>query len=101
MRAYAAALLPLLFAADAYPPPFPRPGVTKLLENDRVVVWDVVWPKGQPTPLHRHVYDLAGTYYASGDRVVTALDGTKRAVKTEAGGIAWQLRGVTHVEEGT
>lgn len=25
------------------PPPFPRDGATKLLENDRVVVWDVAW----------------------------------------------------------
>ena len=36
------------------PPPFPRAGAKQLLDTDRVTVWDVVWPKGQPTPLHRH-----------------------------------------------
>src|SRR6185436_468101 len=37
--------LALLFFAQAqtYPPPYPRAGTTKLLENDRVVVWDVSW----------------------------------------------------------
>jgi hypothetical protein len=38
------------------PPPFPRAGAKQLLDNDRVTVWDVVWPKGQPTPLHRHPF---------------------------------------------
>ncbi|MBI3491142.1 MAG: hypothetical protein HY047_05060 [Acidobacteria bacterium] len=94
-------LLSLTLAAQTYPPAFPRAGATKLLENDRVVVWDVTWPKGQPTPLHRHIYDMTGVYIAPGNRMITAVDGSKRPVTTEAGGIVWQLKGVTHVEEGT
>ena len=40
MRTLTLALL--LFAqAQTYPLPFERAGTTKLLENDRVVVWDV------------------------------------------------------------
>ena len=35
------------------PPPFPRPGTTKILENDVVAVWDVSWLK-QKYPLHTH-----------------------------------------------
>jgi quercetin dioxygenase-like cupin family protein len=83
------------------PPPFPRTGATKLLENERVVVWDVTWPKGASTGMHRHPYDMTGVYIAPGDRVITAVDGTKRPVTTAAGGIIWQFKGLTHIEEGT
>ncbi len=83
------------------PPPFPRAGAKQLLDNDRVTVWDVVWPKGQPTPLHRHPYALAGVYLEPGTRVITDADGSKRNVSNEAGGVTFQLKGLTHVEEGT
>ena len=43
------------------PPPFPRTNAAKLLETEKVAVWDIVWPKGQPTAMHRHVYDQVGT----------------------------------------
>ncbi len=95
------ALSAVVVAAQSYPPPFPRSGATKLLDNDRVQVWDVSWPKGQPTPLHRHPYAMTGLYYAPGDRVITAVDGSKRPVTTKAGNIVWQLKGITHIEEGT
>ena len=38
-----------LSAQVELPPPFPRTNATKLLETDRINVWDIVWPKGQPT----------------------------------------------------
>ena len=66
------ALLAIDLAAQTLPPPFPRPGATQLLDNERVTVWDVVWPKGQPTARHRHPYALAGVYLEPGDRVITA-----------------------------
>jgi hypothetical protein len=101
MRAIAALLAAFLFAPQSYPPPFPRDGASRLLDNERVQVWDVAWPKGQPTPLHRHPFAMTGIYYAPGNRVITAVDGSKRPVATAAGGIVWQLAGLTHVEEGT
>jgi hypothetical protein len=88
-------------AAQSYPPAFPRTNATKLLETDRFVVWDIVWPKGQPTPLHRHVYDQVGTYYAAGGRVITTPDGTKRSAMTEIGALSGTQKGTTHIEEGT
>jgi hypothetical protein len=99
-----AALMSLFVVAgqpQTLPPPFPRPNAVKMLDNDRVQVWSVVWPKGQPTPLHRHIYDITGTYIAPGDRVITDVDGSKRPVTNAAGGIVWQFKGLTHVEEGT
>ena len=75
MRTLVLALL--LFAqAQTYPPPYPRPGTVKLLENDRVVVWDVTWLK-QAYPMHRHVYDYAGVYYTNGDRIIVSEQGVR------------------------
>lgn len=91
----------LLVAPQSYPPAYPRAGATTLLENDDVVVWNIAWLKGQPSPLHRHVYDMTGVYYEPGDRMIIAVDGTKRPVQTKAGNITFQRKGVTHIEEGT
>jgi hypothetical protein len=93
--------LALLFFAQAqtYPPPYPRAGVTKLVENDRVVVWDVSWLK-QTYPTHRHIYDFAGVYYTSGDRIIVSTQG----VRSPNSSVAWDTfflrRGLTHSEEG-
>ena len=97
----AVALLSLSLAAQTYPPPFPRTGATSLLDNDKVAVWDVTWPKGHPTLLHRQPYDMTGVYLGSGDRIITEVNGTRRPVSTKAGGIIWQLKGLTQIEEGT
>jgi quercetin dioxygenase-like cupin family protein len=97
----AALVSTIVLAGQTYPPPFPRPGAVKMLDNDRVQVWNVAWPKGQQTALHRHPYDMTGIYYAQGDRIITAVDGSKRPVSTAAGGIIWQFKGLTHIEEGT
>jgi len=86
--------------AQTYPPAFPRTNVTKLLETDRIVVWDVVWPKGQPTALHRHVYDQVGTYYQTGGRIVTTPDGASRSTTTQVGALSTTRKGTTHIEEG-
>ncbi len=89
-----------LSAQVALPPPFPRTNATKLLDTDRITVWDIVWPKGQPTAMHRHVYDQVGTYYARGGRLITTPDGTVRAVITEVGSLSTTRKGTTHIEEG-
>lgn len=91
-----------LFAAQqpTLPPPFPRVNATRLLETDRIVVWDIVWPKGQPTAMHRHPHDQVGTYYARGGRVITQPDGTKREAMTEVGNLSTTRKGTTHIEEG-
>jgi len=95
------ASLLLLLQAPTYPPPYPRPGVTKLIDNDRVLVWDVSWPKGDTAPpMHRHPFDMTGIYYWPGDRNITSLNGMKRTVSTKAGQIQWLLKGTAHIEEG-
>jgi hypothetical protein len=90
-----------MLAAQAaeLPPPFPRPGTTKLLENDAVAVWDVSWLK-QKYPLHTHRYDLIGISYVEGDRIITQGDAPGRLVPTKAWVFQTNRAGVTHVEEG-
>lgn len=90
-----------LGAQTVLPPPFPRQNATKLLDTDRINVWDVAWPKGQPTALHRHVYDQVGTYYAPGGRVITPPAGAARTIDTPVGALSNTRKGTTHVEEGT
>jgi hypothetical protein len=91
----------VVVSAQNYPPPYPRSGTTSLIDNARVLAWDVSWPKGTPAVIHRHLYDMTGIYYWPGDRLITSADGTKRNTSTAAGRIQWQLKGVTHSEEGT
>jgi hypothetical protein len=95
------ALLAAVVAAQAseLPPPFPRPGTTKLLENDVVDVWDVSWLK-QKYPLHTHRYDLVGVSYVEGDRIITQGSAPGRLVNTKAWVFQTNRAGVTHVEEG-
>jgi len=94
-------VLGLLFLAQAqtYPPPYPRPGTTKVMENDLVIVWDVSWLK-QAYPTHRHVYDYAGIYYTDGDRIIVSEQGARSPTHS----VAWDTfslqRGITHSEEG-
>jgi hypothetical protein len=90
----------VLLAQSSLPPPFPRTNATKLLETDRIVVWDIVWPKGQPTAMHRHPHDQVGTYYVRGGRLITQPDGTKREGMTEVGNLSTTRKGTTHIEEG-
>ena len=96
-------VLALLFFGQAqtqtYPAPYPRPGTTKVMENDLLIVWDVSWLK-QAYPTHRHVYDYAGIYYTNGDRVIVSEQG----VRSPSHSVAWDTfvlpRGITHSEEG-
>jgi hypothetical protein len=90
----------LLSAQTTLPPPFPRTNATRLLDTDRITVWDIVWPKGQPTAMHRHVYDQVGTYYARGGRRITTPDGVARENVTEVGSLSTTRKGTTHIEEG-
>jgi hypothetical protein len=87
--------------APPLPPPFPRTNATHLLENDRIRVWDIVWPAGQPTAMHRHIYDQVGTYYIAGGRRITQPEGEVRTNFTEVGSLSTTKKGTTHIEEGT
>jgi hypothetical protein len=84
-----------------YPPQFPRPGATKLFENDRIVVWDQVWAKGEPTPVHEHFQDTVSVTLVPGTRKVIQLDGREQAIGDVFGAAVFTRKGAVHQEEGT
>ncbi len=93
---------PGLAFTQEYPHAFPRLGVEKLLENERVLVWEVVWPNGAPQPYHRHQYDMTGVFLRWGPLRVTRLDGTftDSLEPFEIPTVFFLEKGVTHKEEG-
>ena len=86
--------------AQSYPPGFPREGATKILENDRVVVWDATWHKGKPTPLHEHTVDYLSVTLVQGTVKVIERDGTSNSASVPLGFVRFNPRGIVHVEEG-
>ena len=54
---------------------FPRPGATKLIDNNRVLVWDNRWTPGVPTSMHFHDKDVVVTYLEDGDLTSISPDG--------------------------
>ena len=92
--------LAVVLTAQTYPHAFPRKGVTKLFENERVTAWDVKWLRDVEQPTHRHQFDMAAVYTVYGPIRVTAPDGTVGAVTPfEVPRPFFQPKGVTHKEE--
>jgi hypothetical protein len=54
---------------------FPRPGTKKLIDNDRVFVWDSRWTPGVPTSMHFHDKDVVVSYLEDGDLTSIAPNG--------------------------
>src|SRR5215831_8211750 len=86
--------------SQSYPPPFPRKDATELMDNERVEVWDVLWPKGQPSPMHLHQYDQISITLGPGLVKVTRPDGTASTGKSEFGSLGFVRKGTVHAEEG-
>ena len=85
-----------------YPHAYPREGVTKRFENERVIIWEVVWLDGVAQPYHRHRYDMTGVFLRWGPLRVTRPDGTFTVSETpsEVPSTFLLRKGVTHKEEG-
>lgn len=92
------------FAAEhslhQYPPPFPRQGAVKVLENNRVVVWDVTWPKGVRGPVHEHYRDAVIVTLRGGSIEKFPLHGKISIVRYKSGSVIFAPKGVIHSEEG-
>ena len=61
---------------SGYPNAFPRPGVRRAFENDRLVVWDYTWISGMPTPTHFHDKYVVVVYLEDGVLESRTPDGT-------------------------
>ena len=60
---------------SGYPLAFPRPGVKKILENERVIVWDCTWAPHVATPMHFHDKDIVALFLEAGELESTTPDG--------------------------
>jgi hypothetical protein len=87
--------------AEEYPHAFPRTGVTKLFDNERVTAWEVHWKRDIPQPIHRHRYDMAGVYLRYGPIRVTSPEGAVSPQRPlfEVPRPYFQSKGITHREE--
>ncbi len=95
-----ASLASTLMAQADYPHAFPRKGVTQILDNARVSVWEVNWHHGDTQPVHRHKYDMAGVYLRYGPITVTDLDGKEnKGAEFPVPRPYFQPKGITHKEE--
>jgi hypothetical protein len=84
---------------SGYPDAFPREGIKKVLDNDRVTIWDYSWTFGKPTPMHFHAKDVVTIYVSTGEIRSTALDGTVTVNSVTPGLARFNLRNRTHTEE--
>jgi hypothetical protein len=83
---------------SGYPLAFPRRGMKKLLENERVVVWDYTWMLGVTIPMHFHDKDVVGLFLEDGDLKSTTPDGQAVVNSRTSGTVMFGLRNRTHTE---
>jgi hypothetical protein len=83
---------------SGYPLAFPRPGVKKILENERVIVWDCTWMPGLATPVHFHDKDVVAVFLEDGDLKSTTPDGQSVVNPHSPGEVRFTLRNRTHTE---
>jgi len=83
---------------SGYPLAFPRPGVKKILENERVIVWDCTWTLGVASPMHFHDKDIVALFLEHGDLKSTALDGKSVVNPHAPGEVRFTLGNRTHTE---
>ena len=83
----------------SYPLAFPRPGAKKVLENDKVIVWDYSWAPGVATPMHFHDKDVVVVvYFEDGDLRSTSVDGNVVTNTYKFGMVTFNRRNRTHTE---
>jgi hypothetical protein len=83
---------------SGYPLAYPRSGAKKLLENERVIVWDYSWTPGVATPMHFHDKDMVLVFLGDGDLRSTGPDGQVVVFQNSFGKVNFGPRGRTHSE---
>jgi hypothetical protein len=81
------------------PDAFDRPGIEKLLDNERVTVWRYTWLPHKKTPVHFHANDVVVVYTADGVLASTTPDGKTTLNPNSYGFTKFSPRGRIHTEE--
>jgi quercetin dioxygenase-like cupin family protein len=85
--------------SSGFPAAFPRDGAKKLIDNERVVIWDYRWTPGQPTPMHFHDKDVVVVFLDEGDLKSTTPDGMSVINHNSVGMARFNPGNRTHSEE--
>jgi len=83
------------------PSAFPRPGAGQLIDNERVAVWNVTWPKGQSTPLFQSKFDMVTVDLEDATLKVTNAKGKSKSVIFKVGEVGYIEKGNSQTEEGS
>jgi hypothetical protein len=78
---------------------FPREGATKILENDKVIVWNYTWALNKPTTMHFHNTEVVVAYRGDGDIKAATPDGKSAVNHRKTGDIVYNLANRSHSEE--
>jgi hypothetical protein len=81
------------------PDAFDRPGIEKLLDNERVTVWRYTWQPHKKTPRHFHANDVVVVHLADGVLASTTPDGKTTMNPNSYGLTKFNPRGRIHEEE--
>jgi hypothetical protein len=107
LAASARSIIIELLAAPAGPLPnttghpnaFDRPGIEKLLENERVTVWRYAWQPNKRTAMHFHPTDVVVVYTSDGVLASITPDGKTVMNPNSLGLTKFSPRGRVHQEE--
>jgi hypothetical protein len=91
-----------LFAQQTtrYAAPYPRPGVLKLGENDRVVAWELLRDKGAVSPMYQLPLDQVLVTLTEGGVKFTTPAGGSRMTQEKFGAVRFESKGTVLQEEG-
>lgn len=81
------------------PEAFDRPGIEKLVDNERVTVWRYTWLPHRRTPVHFHADDVVVVYTADGVLASITPDGATVMNPNSYGFTKFSPRGRVHQEE--
>jgi hypothetical protein len=100
-KAVLASLLLLSGLLQQLPSAFPRPGARQLIDNERVAVWDVTWPKGKPTDMFQNKLDLVTIDLENASIRVASTKGKAKSLSFKVGQASFTFKGDSQMEEGT
>jgi hypothetical protein len=83
-----------------YAAPYPRDGVLKLGESDRVAAWEVLRAKGATSPMYQLPLDQVVVTLTEGAVKFTTPDGATRFSEEKFGSVRYESKGTIQQEEG-
>ena len=100
-RAVLASLILLSGILQQVPSVFPREGARQLIDNERVAVWDVTWPKGKPTAMLQNKLDVVSVDLENAETRVSGAKSKPKSFFFKVGQAGFIPKGNSQLEEGT